>query len=112
LHSQIAAKQLEVKTTMLPLIEKFIIRANGDRDAWFGLRPDSIDALRDPATKLKSLLTGRKRKSLIQAWERFSRITPDDFHIPQPGEQGEQTEKMRQLFLGRLDALREIIEDC
>lgn len=111
LHSQIAAKKLEVKTAMLPLIEKFIIRANGDRDQWFGLRPDSIGQLLDPAIKLKSLLTGRKRKLLIEAWERFSQITPDDFHIPQPGEEGEQTNKMRQMFLSRLNALKEIVQE-
>jgi hypothetical protein len=40
LHSQIAAKKLEVKTAMLPMIEQFIIRAIGlstwlrHRDRW------------------------------------------------------------------------------
>jgi hypothetical protein len=54
LRSQIAAKKLEVKIAMLPLIEKFAIRANGGRDVWFGLRPDSIRELMEPAIKLKS----------------------------------------------------------
>jgi len=112
LHSQIAAKKLEVKTAMLPLIEKFIIRANGKREDWFGLRPESIGQLLEPAIKLKSLLTGRKRKLLIEAWERFSKTTPDEFHITQPDEEGEKADKMRQTFLNRLNAIKSVVEDC
>jgi hypothetical protein len=110
LKSQIYAKKLEVKTAMLPLIEKFIIRANGGRDDWFGLRPDSIRELMEPAIKLKSLLTGRKRKLLIEAWDRFSKTTPDEFHIAQPNEEGEKEQEMRQMFLGRLNAVKTVVE--
>jgi hypothetical protein len=110
LKSQIYAKKLEVKTNMLPLIEKFLIRANGDRDKWFGLRPDSIRELMEPAIKLISLLDGHKRKLLIEAWDRFSKTTPEEFHIAQPGEEGEPENKMRQLFIGRLAALKEAVQ--
>jgi hypothetical protein len=110
LKSQIYAKKLEVKTAMLPLIEQFIIRANGGRDNWFGLRPDSIKELMEPAIKLKSLLTGRKRKLLIEAWDRFSKTTPDEFHIAQPNEEGEKENQMRELFVNRLTALKEIVQ--
>jgi hypothetical protein len=112
LKSQIYGKKLEIKTSMLPLIEKFIIRANGDRIAWISLRPDSIGLLFDPAIKLKSLLTGCKRKRLINAWEAFSKTTTEELHTPQPGEEGEQTEKMRQTFLNRLNRLKSAVEDC
>lgn len=113
LRSQIFAKTLEVKTAMLPMIEKFINRANGDDHVdWFGLRPDSIGHLSEPAIKLKSLLTGRKRKLLIEVWERFSKTTVDEFHIPQLDEEGEPTDKMRNLFLSRLNALKEVVEQC
>jgi hypothetical protein len=113
LKSQIFAKILEVKTAMLPMIEKFRIRASHEYIGnWHGLRPDSIGELRDPAIKLKSLLTGRKRKLLIEAWERFSATTPDEFHIPQPDEKGDKTEKMRELISSRLNSLKDAIEDC
>jgi hypothetical protein len=113
LKSQIFAKKLEVKTAMMPMIEKFRVRASHEYIGnWHGLRPDSIGELRDPAIKLKSLLTGRKRKLLIEAWERFSATTPVEFHIPQPGEEGEKTEKMRELFLSRLNTLKEVVEQC
>jgi hypothetical protein len=97
---------------MLPLIEKFIIRANGKRDDWFGLRPDSIQELMEPAIKLKSLLNGHKRKLLIEAWGAFSKTTPDEFHIAQPDEEGEKENQMRQLFLSRLDAVKAVVENC
>jgi hypothetical protein len=116
LRSQIAAKKLEVKTNMLPLIEKFIIRAKADVRAsgenWFGLRPDSIGELLEPATKLKSLLTGRKRKLLIETWERFAKTTSDEFHITQPGEEGKKEQEMRQMFLSRLNAVKAVVENC
>ena len=112
LKSQIYAKKLEVKTAMLPLIEKFIIRANGTREDWFGLRPYSIEQLFEPAIKLKSLLTGRKRKLLIEAWERFSKTTPDEFHITQPDESDEKADKMRKTFLDRLNGLKSVVTDC
>jgi hypothetical protein len=111
LRSQIETKKLEVKTAMLPLIEKFIIRANGGMDDWFGLRPDSISQLLEPAIKLKSLLTGHKRKLLIEAWDRFSKTTPDEFHITQPNEEGEKENQMRKLFLSRLTALKEMVQE-
>lgn len=96
---------------MLPEIEKFIIRAQGVREAWWGLRPDSIGQLLEPTVKLKSLLKGRKRKLLVKAWETFSKTTPDEFHITQPGEDGEKEEKMRQLFLKRLKTLKSAVEN-
>jgi len=91
LKSQIYGKKLEIKTSMLPLI---------------------IGLLFDPAIKLKSLLTGCKRKRLINAWEAFSKTTTEELHTPQPGEEGEQTEKMRQTFLNRLNRLKSAVEDC
>ena len=110
LKSQIHAKRLEVKTNMLPLIGKFAESAKGDN--WFGLRPLSIEKLSTPAIQLKSLLTGRKRKQFIQAWDRFAATTPDEFHVPQYDEQGEPENKMRQLFLTRLEALNKAVLDC
>jgi len=109
LRSQVAAKRLEVQTAMLPLIEKFIVRANGTD--WARLRPDSIEQLLEPTVQLKSLLKGRKRKNLIEAWDIFSRTTGDEFHFPNYGEDGEPENKMRQLFVGRLSALREIVQE-
>lgn len=113
LRSQIFARTLEVKTAMLPMIEKFISRAeNSDTDNWFGLRPDSIGQLSEPAIKLKSLLVGSKRKHLVKAWEGFSKTTQDEFHIPQPDEDDEKTDKMRNLFVSRLNALKAAVERC
>jgi hypothetical protein len=113
LHSQVAAKKLEVKTNMLPQIEKFIIRAKAtEGNDWFGLRPESIGQLLEPSIKLKSLLKGNRRKLLIEAWETFSQTTPAEFHIPQPHEEGEKEEKMRQLFLNRMEALKSAVENC
>ncbi len=112
LRSQIYGKKLEIKTSMLPLIEKFIIRTKGDRIAWISLRPDSIGLLFDPAIKLKSLLTGSQKRRFVLAWECFSKTTPEEFHVAQPNEEGEQEEKMRQMFLSRLIALKATVEDC
>jgi hypothetical protein len=109
LRSQIESKKLEVKTNMLPMVERFVIRAESrDTSQWFGLRQDSIGQLLEPTIKLKNLLIGRKRKMLISAWENFSKITREDFHIPQYNEQGEP--EMRALFLERLNALKSVVE--
>ncbi len=112
LRSQIAAKRLDVKAAMLPLIETFIARGKGDIHGWLELRHDCMSLLHDPAVKMKILLSGRKRKRFIEAWESFFSITTEDFHFPQYNESGEKTEKMRQLFLARLNALHQAVEDC
>lgn len=95
---------------MLPVIEKFVVQANGDE--WHGLRPNSIGQLFDPVMKLKSLVTGRKRKLLVAAWEIFAQTTPAEMHVPEHDETPAKTQKMRQTFLARLQKLQEIIEDC
>jgi hypothetical protein len=111
LKSQIYARNLEAKAELMPLIEKFKVGAGG-RENWFSLRPDSIEAICDTAIKLKSLLTGSKRRLLIEAWEGFSGITPKDFYVFQPNEEAEKTNKSRQMFLTGLDALRKAVENC
>lgn len=110
LKSQIYAKKIEVKLAMIPFIERFIVRANGEKIQWLELRPDSIRILFEPAMKLKNLLTGRQRKLFLKAWKSFSETTAEEFHLPQHGEEGEPTNKMRQLFVSRLTALKEIVE--
>jgi hypothetical protein len=98
LKSQIYGKKLEIKTSMLPLIEKFIIRANGDRIAWISLRPDSIGLLFDPAIKLKSLLTGCKRKRLINAGKLSPKQQPKNSIHPNPARKASKQKKCAKHF--------------